>query len=511
MGSSNEKTLSYSGTPEAAFAAAERALIAIGAKVTLADPAGGKITATKGETFVSRGEVITLHVERLADGCALHLRSASQDDIDWGRNAGNIAQFEQVLTGGAAMRGDVAPASPSLPAAGSTLPSTNPLLPSPPPPFTAASPAGAPEREMGALTPSIFGPSAFASVFASSAPTSPDAPAPAAAVIEQPAGFVPQAADSVPLAEVEAPVLPAPDAAGLPPAEQRPEKAASVAGQPVGEAERAEAQSLLAKLEARRISLEANAPPRESIDRPSPRRDEHQSQQRGWQVKSRTREPEPAAASTEGRFFCSVDGEFGPVEPCARCGLYLCARHRRRSRQSAIFTNALYVCESCFEIEVAEERGSSLNIRPISIAPSFPSIQRTDSGLRMEAGDKPANVWAALGTAVSLLLVVLFLTALSRSFGGFLFFLTLAVIGGYIWAFNVHWWTDDYLAAATPGRRRAVWLLAVPGLFIAGATLRLVEVAFRAVGARERAARLDPTREQIIAAAEAAWNQAMDG
>jgi hypothetical protein len=22
-----------------------------------------------------------------------------------------------------------------------------------------------------------------------------------------------------------------------------------------------------------------------------------------------------------------VDGEFGPVEPCGRCGLFLCARH----------------------------------------------------------------------------------------------------------------------------------------------------------------------------------------
>src|SRR5581483_9847450 len=100
MGSSSEKTLSYSGTPADAFAAAEQALTAIGAKVMATDPVAGSLTATKGESFVSRGESITVRVEQVGDGCALHLRSESQEEIDWGRNAANIAQFEQMLTGG---------------------------------------------------------------------------------------------------------------------------------------------------------------------------------------------------------------------------------------------------------------------------------------------------------------------------------------------------------------------------------------------------------------------------
>jgi hypothetical protein len=161
-------------------------------------------------------------------------------------------------------------------------------------------------------------------------------------------------------------------------------------------------------------------------------------------------------------------------------------------------------------MEVAEEGRSNLNIRSGSVAASFPRLQRTAAGWRMEAGGKPASVWAALGTAVSLLLAVLFLTALGRSLGAFFFLLTIAVIGGYVWGFNVHWWTDEYLAAAPPGRRRAVWLLAAPGLFIAGAALRLTQLTCRAVGAPTRAASLDATREQILNAAEDAWNRAMN-
>src|SRR5687767_13155156 len=105
MGSSSERTLSFSGAADAAFAEAQRALAAIGAKATSANMTAGTLTATKGESFVSRGETLTVRIERLDGGCAIHVRSDSPDDIDWGRNTGNVTQFEQALTGSSAVRG----------------------------------------------------------------------------------------------------------------------------------------------------------------------------------------------------------------------------------------------------------------------------------------------------------------------------------------------------------------------------------------------------------------------
>jgi hypothetical protein len=193
------------------------------------------------------------------------------------------------------------------------------------------------------------------------------------------------------------------------------------------------------------------------------------------------------------------------VEPCVRCGQRVCARHRRRSLRSAALagpTYALYVCEPCFQREVGEQRQDT--------APPMPAFQRTGDGWRMEVGGEAANIWAAVGTAVSVLLVVLFFTALARSFGAFAFLLVVGVIGFYVWGASVRWWSEAALRSAPAGRRRAVWMLAAPGLFIGGAALRLALLACRAVGANDLAARLDRGRAQMLEAAEEAMDQALN-
>lgn len=347
MGASSRQSLSLDLSPGAAFDAAERALVVVGGRISTSDRAAGTITAVRNETFVSRGETVTVRIEPAADGgCIVHIVSETVSELDWGRNAANVAHIAQALTGGLGL--------------------------------------------------------------------------------------------ARPLPYAEPPALPAP-VLDISPTPRTPDPEVKHAP-PYGD---------------------------EAVSQPS---------------------------------VCAIGGESGPVEPCGRCGWQVCAAHRRRSHRTGVVFDPVYVCEVCFQEEAAE-------------AGAGPA-QEADSLLlaleRTAVAGRPANLWAALGTAISALLAVLLLSALLQSMVAFAFLLVAAAVAFYAWGTSVHWWSEEVLQAATGGRRRAIWLLATPGLLIGGATLWLMLLACRAVGAHDLTVHLDRRREQLLEAAGEAMNEVLN-
>jgi hypothetical protein len=449
MGASSAKTIAFDRSVAAAFDAVGRALDVLGATGTEADRAKGIIVAAMGDRWLSRGEVITVRIEPLPPGgCAVHLLSESATDLDWGKNANNLANLERSLLG------ELGPARPG----------PSGLAPSPP----------------AATRPSFIDVS----------------PVPSA--------------DPDPSPEREIPEAPEISAAG---------GSLSIAV----DAELSRTQLLLAALESRRAASEAAAPePASAADAATDdrrgaapfanrRRAGDQPHRAYRRIDLGPAEPDGEQVPQDSRFVCAIDGEPGPVEPCSRCGRRVCAKHRRRSLQTVVFIDPVYVCEVCFREEVAEQRATR---EWQELARSQPVIQRIDQAWQRGAGGKGISYLAALGTGITVLLAALLLGAMTRSFAGLLFMLMMAGIALYIWSSWLGWWSEEALQRAPRGRLQLVWLLAVPGLFVAGGLVTIVAALARLPhSGTGRAARfdamLDGARRSLLSAAEDGFNRVL--
>jgi hypothetical protein len=89
---------------------------------------------------------------------------------------------------------------------------------------------------------------------------------------------------------------------------------------------------------------------------------------------------------------------------------------------------------------------------------------------KREVGLEHAYPWVAVGTALNAVLLALVLMVM---FGGAREALFLATVAFVAWGMYAGWWRADRLEAASPGRQKAVWLAAVPGLAVGYALLRV--------------------------------------
>jgi len=77
------------------------ALRNIGAEIKYVDQTCGKFTASRGASFTSWGETITIQPFNTPKGCSLHIISVCSlptQIVDWGKNQDNIDRFAAELS-----------------------------------------------------------------------------------------------------------------------------------------------------------------------------------------------------------------------------------------------------------------------------------------------------------------------------------------------------------------------------------------------------------------------------